>query len=127
MKKLVIDRQKWLRGEGGGKSMLLRPDDNKMCCLGFYCVQNGLSEPTIINLTSPQELRFGEATPNFLRELVVLPDMRDPFDSELCNLLMNANDAVIGDESASVVSEEDRERQIKRLFEEIAVEVEFTN
>jgi hypothetical protein len=35
MKRLTIDRQTWLRGEGFAKSFLLRPSDGKMCCLGF--------------------------------------------------------------------------------------------
>lgn len=35
MDKLIIDRSRWLRGEGCDASYLLRPADNKMCCLGF--------------------------------------------------------------------------------------------
>lgn len=31
--KLTIDRSKWLRGDPN--SMLLRPTDGRMCCLGF--------------------------------------------------------------------------------------------
>lgn len=37
MKTLVIDRRRWLRGEGGGDSALYRTRDGKMCCVGFYC------------------------------------------------------------------------------------------
>ena len=35
MKKLVIDRKMWFRGDGGVLSALVRADDGRMCCLGF--------------------------------------------------------------------------------------------
>lgn len=35
-KQLVIDRSIWLHGEGVEDSMLLRPSDGKMCCIGIY-------------------------------------------------------------------------------------------
>lgn len=37
MEKLVINRSRWLRGEGYLKSRLYRESDGKMCCVGFYC------------------------------------------------------------------------------------------
>lgn len=128
MTKLVIDRQRWLRGEGGGRSMLLRPDDNKMCCLGFYCARNNLPKELIEEVTSPMELQFDRSDPpKFLTALVEMPDDgRSSYDSEICNLLMNANDAIVG-QSKLVFDEPDREQQIKRLFEDIGVEVEFIN
>jgi hypothetical protein len=52
---LVIDRSKWLRGEGD-KSALLRASDGKMCCLGFYCLAVGLTENQIRNKGFPQYL-----------------------------------------------------------------------
>jgi hypothetical protein len=41
MKELIIDRAIWLHGEGNDKSYLLREADQKMCCLGFFCDQQG--------------------------------------------------------------------------------------
>lgn len=42
MKKLVIDRSRWLRGEGANDSALLRPKDQRMCCLGIYLQSCGV-------------------------------------------------------------------------------------
>ena len=39
---LVIDRRRWLRGEGSVVSALYRSSDRKMCCLGFACLASGL-------------------------------------------------------------------------------------
>lgn len=36
IRKLVIDRRVWLRGEGANESYLLRSRDHKMCCVGIY-------------------------------------------------------------------------------------------
>lgn len=40
--KFQIIRKNWLRGEGGENSYLLRPSDKKMCCLGFFCLAEGI-------------------------------------------------------------------------------------
>lgn len=45
--KFTIHRSKWLRGEGGAKSRLLRPEDGKMCCVGQICLQLGVPEEKI--------------------------------------------------------------------------------
>lgn len=34
--KVIIDRTKWYRGQGSIGSSLLRPTDQKMCCVGFF-------------------------------------------------------------------------------------------
>ena len=47
-----IDRKRWLRGEGGRVSSLLRPSDGKMCCMGFYCLVMGLSPEDICDIHS---------------------------------------------------------------------------
>ena len=39
MKRLVIDRKRWIRGEGFDDSYLYRGDDGKKCCVGFYARQ----------------------------------------------------------------------------------------
>lgn len=40
--KLVIDRSRWLRGEGPQNSWLKRQSDGKQCCLGFLGDQCGV-------------------------------------------------------------------------------------
>ena len=42
--KLVIDRKVWLRGEGDAVSRLLRPEDQKMCCVGISGKALGLPD-----------------------------------------------------------------------------------
>ncbi len=53
--KVIVDRSKWLRGEGTVNSMLLRPSDGKMCCLGFVCLALGRTEEDIRELKSPAD------------------------------------------------------------------------
>ena len=50
---VVVDRSRWLRGEGSMKSFLFRPTDGKMCCLGFACLANGDNESVISGARSP--------------------------------------------------------------------------
>ena len=53
---LVIDRRRWLRGEGGLVSALYRDSDRKMCCLGFACLASGLRVADIRNKALPSAL-----------------------------------------------------------------------
>jgi hypothetical protein len=55
---LVIERAKWLRGEGGSVSQLLRASDGKMCCLGFLGAQCGYAPDQLRGHAEPGEL-FG--------------------------------------------------------------------
>jgi hypothetical protein len=47
MKIVELDPKTWLRGERSNVSYLLRPWDDKMCCLGQACLTFGLSESDI--------------------------------------------------------------------------------
>ncbi len=51
--KVVVERSKWLRGEGWEKSKLLRSKDGKMCCLGFACLAMGATTVQISDMNSP--------------------------------------------------------------------------
>lgn len=51
--KLVIDRSRWLRGEGGGESALLRQADKKMCCLGFFGLACGVPSESMLDKGEP--------------------------------------------------------------------------
>ena len=55
--KLIIDRAKWLRGEGADKSYLVRDSDQKMCCLGFYGCSLGI-DPSAMNTERSPETKF---------------------------------------------------------------------
>lgn len=52
VKKFVIDRSKWLRGQGSINSYLL-DNEGKMCCLGFYAQECGLRPQDIKNVAEP--------------------------------------------------------------------------
>lgn len=54
--KLVIDRSKWLRGEGSTNSQLRRLSDGKMCCLGFHALACGADKKLITGSTQPLHL-----------------------------------------------------------------------
>jgi hypothetical protein len=124
--KLVIDRKLWLRGEGSDCSSLLRDKDRKMCCLGFLCLANGLSEQDIIDIQTPGNLseRRREPLPGTLRWLI-----DENGDSKDCAELMRFNDAKMAwDYHSSTVNLEDcREFEIARVFRNHDIEVEFVN
>lgn len=62
MKRLVVDRSKWLTGklvrqaanEGLTiESKLRDPDIDRMCCLGHYCIQAGIPSPYLNSRGTP--------------------------------------------------------------------------
>jgi hypothetical protein len=53
--KLIIDRSKWLRGEGSAKSKLLRASDGKMCCLGQFGLACGFTPDDLVDIASPDD------------------------------------------------------------------------
>ncbi len=125
MTKLVIDRQRWLRGEGSGDSCLRRERDGKMCCLGFYCIEAGFTEEDITEKSTPVAIAGFDAD---MRRLAMIdPLLRnyedeivEPSDSELCEEL-----TVINDQQES--GETEREARISEKFAEMGVTVEFIN
>jgi hypothetical protein len=58
VKKLVIDRNRWLRGHEGSSALLVRvmDEDPQMCCLGFHALACGLTEDDIENKAYPSVL-----------------------------------------------------------------------
>jgi len=113
--KLVIDRQRWLRGEED--SFLLRSDDNKMCCLGFYSLALGLKEVDILDVACPNEVDFlsaGQEYPDWIYKNVA---MRVDHSDDI-NKLMRYNDDVY-------IPSEVREEKIRETFAKHGVEVEF--
>jgi len=110
VKTLVIDRSRWLRGEGADKSFLHRPEDGKQCCLGFYL--RSCRVPL-------RELR-GAAIPS---DLETVPSQAAWLDdghgrSEECQRLMTVNDAYD-------LPDAEREEKIRKTFAEHKVKVRF--
>lgn len=113
--KLVIDRAKWLRGEGSKRSYLLRVADQKMCCLGFYGRQIGMTPVELMGYGTPIHTD-NEDWPSWLVERREAP-MRSTH-SATCGALMGLNDAEALDDAT-------REKQITEQFAAHGVEVEF--
>lgn len=110
MRKLVIDRKVWLRGERA--SYLLRRHDRKMCCVGIYLKACGVPEEKFKGLAGiisvPEKVKFPEEA-EWLRGL----------DTLLYGLYA-VNDALD-------LTEIQREAKIVKLFAQRDVEVTFIN
>jgi len=114
--KFEIDRKRWLRGEGSVNSRLLRPSDQKMCCLGFKAKALGLSDDTISNIPSPisiPNINFEQWGVTGLGRYAVIAELGDMY----C-LLFVTNDV-------RNISESEREERLIKLFAEIGDEVTF--
>lgn len=112
--KLVIDRSKWIRGEGHASSKLLRERDEKMCCLGFYC--RALDVPRNYMLEEGEiNFALGARTPAWLRTYQE-EDSQHNIEFDLYEI----NDD-------TVIDDAEREAKIIELFKLGGIEVEFVN
>lgn len=123
MEKLIIEEDKWLRGEGSMASRLLRPADGKMCCLGFLALQCGYTEEQISDYSAPKSIVYdygGKPKGSFEKLVSINTDNhhRSVQCTNICERLMEAND----DQSLSNIG---RKCRISELFKEINIEVEF--
>lgn len=107
--KFQIDRRYWLRGEGGFNSRLLRLKDMKMCCVGFFCITNGLGQEEIAEKTIYGSTKLS----NYIND----PFMNHPRYS---NSIYDINDEMR-------LSDHERERLLEAAFKERGHEVEFIN
>lgn len=117
--KLVIERDRWLRGEGSSDSYLLRDSDGKMCCLGFYALACGLMKIQIANVTDPAGARRPtKAFEDALVHIPLNPEEMPLGNSQAAKDLMSANDSI-------ELEDNEREQRLERLFAKIGVQVEF--
>lgn len=105
---VVVDRSRWLRGEGEALSRLLRIHDSKMCCLGFACLAAGHLEKDIIDIATP----YGIKT----RTPVLLPNYNLHWAGEA----MSVNDDV-------QITESHREASITELLASIGIAMSFVD
>lgn len=112
IKKLVIDRSCWLRGEGAQTSRLLRPRDGKMCCLGFFGLACGYDREDMIDQRGPANMTDQARWPEWLRAEPAEAPKQDAI------ALMASNDT-------PPWTGEKRERVIAEIFALRGVEVEF--
>ena len=102
--KLVIDRSRWLHGEGANASYLLRETDGKMCCLGFLALQCGAVEDDIRASREPSEVS------------IEWPERL----SEHATCLMIENDNIED-------TDNEREAGLTTIFTKMGIEVEFVD
>lgn len=112
MLKLVIKRSKWLRGEGGDCSYLLRKSDKKMCCLGFLALACGYTRKNISGYAEPTCLVDNKFPLGLIDE--------KGRSTPKCNSLMDINDSETFTDSV-------RELELKILFKKINVRVQFVD
>jgi hypothetical protein len=107
LKSFTIDRKVWLRGEGG-QSMLYRPQDSKMCCLGIFMSKCGVPKSALANRGFPEKV-----AQEYLKQL-------PPFLSEFYSTdpLMITNDE-------RSLPEETREADITKGFRDVGIKVRF--
>jgi len=122
MKQLTIDRSKWRTGgadfdETHGYTHLLNEKGN-MCCLGFYCLQIGeISKNEILGIGLPEDLNDINIYDDDMLHLVNEDNLR--------NTIFTTKAIEIND--AKLLTNEQREKAIQEHFNQIDVEVVFTN
>lgn len=128
MKKLTIQRSRWIRGSRDGSSYLYREDDRKMCCLGFYLRSCGVKVQSLMGIATPRYIIDSEEIPKQAQWLVFDPGSFDKtttfLNSDACIALIDANDKRYGSRS-KLKAECQREERIKALFAVHNVEVTF--
>jgi len=129
MQTFMIDREIWLRGEGGGKSYLLRETDQKQCCVGIYLEQVcGVSRGNLEGVRSAEGLDLDECG----GWLVATEDDQHITGSSVADELYAANDNQFGDPTRLGIGQEpytpeEREAKIAEFFASEDVEVTFIN
>lgn len=122
MKKLIIDRNIWIRGTSEGKykngetSMLLTHNGSR-CCIGIHLSQCGLSDNLLQGRCYAEDSEVKLQIPDNAKWLL---ENIYGGRSELADTLYGVNDD-------SKITEEHREKEIIRLFAEADIEVEFIN
>lgn len=123
--KLVIDRTKWLRGEGSMNSFLLRDGDEKQCCIGFLCEALGVPREKLKDEKGSQVL-LDVNLPDWLQTKTskAQEQTSDLFIAYAVNDY-NGEDSEVDETPIVVTSEEDREARIAEIFARHDVQVEF--
>jgi hypothetical protein len=106
--KFTIDRTKWLRGEY--LSLLLRPGDGMMCCIGQVCEQIGIDRRHLRNCGVVFNLPPGD-----------MDNFRDSMGDEF------RADAAYSINDDSHIPDDEREKMLAEHFGKFNHEIEFIN
>lgn len=126
MAKYIIDRSKWVCGDAEfrkkydlGGSKLLNAK-GKMCCLGQVCLQDGLSEDDIRGKGGPTNVYWQRLKDHWM----TTPENNNSRDAcHAMNINDSINSPITGDWSR--LTQEEREEELKKLFESMGHEIEF--
>lgn len=123
--KLTIDRARWLRGEGGHDSYLLRERDQKMCCIGQLAQACGVSEDALAGERNLFAIGKHEskAVNLSLRPYRYNPD--SPNSTAFCDHRAITKAYNINDQDG--ITEKGREEELTKILAEMGVEVTFIN
>jgi hypothetical protein len=109
----TIDRKTWLQGEGSEASRLLRPEDNKRCCLGFYLESCGVSVRKLLDKKAPSDVNC-----SLKRGAWLLTGWNDREASHDASELMTINDCM-------GMYKRSREKRVRELFAGNGILVKF--
>lgn len=110
--KVVIDRSRWIRG-GIGDSLLLRPSDKKMCCLGFVACAVGLGTE-IYGAASPENVLSSKWPKGFVEGAAHITNTNAIAE------IMTTNDD-------TNLRGEQREKQLIVYFGHLGIDIEFVD
>lgn len=117
--KFTIDRARWWRGRGFIDSRLVRAEDGRRCCLGFYSLACGYTEKELEGISSPSILfKCIDISKNLFHNTIYNAEER--CDTEITKELIRANDY-------RHIDDVTRENTIAALFKEAGIDVEFVN
>lgn len=135
--KVTIDRNKWLRGEGGANSYLLRSGprvyithgkngDGKMCCLGFVLRAMGRTDEELAGVKTPLSISFNVENQGRLRvgqgtRLLV----KDQFSNCDTHAPQVATAIRVNDDQ--LIDPDVRERELTAALGELGIELEFVD
>ena len=121
---VTVDRKKWARGSGsrllvGVKSKKELSNSIKvgqMCCLGFFCLQAGVSRKRISNLSNVDYFKTKDVVPK-------LSQINNSSELFLTNFAREAER--INDDCA--IQDNEREEKLIKLFAKNGVTLRFIN
>lgn len=119
--KVIVDRTRWYRGQGGDASRLQRQSDGRKCCLGFACLSAGFIEKEILDIGTPEEIADGNS--DLMKRFCSLEHVESSnfWKNQLVvTKMVNVND-LIG------IDDESREAQLIALGAQIDIQFEFIN
>lgn len=120
-----VKRSEWVRGDGSISALLLsennrRPDspERKRCCLGFFANACGIPDEELEERPSPASVSaFGVSTD---WDALSYGSGLSADDTEHCREIITCNDTAGATDTR-------REKELRRLFDEIGHEIVFVD